>query len=199
MSLSEGRGGSFLAPLAGKTSTFLMEGREANARFARTLMRSLASAGLSCIVLDLDAFYSSNADLIFAGLPGDPTSFQVRIPQPGSDIEAEFSALFESERKAVVIDSLNSLYHLISMDDGSARGRKMMFALASLSLFARTNKRLVILSMYRREGLSKGGRGRSVANMSDITALAKMKDSGMEFRTERGSAWPGGALSIPSP
>jgi hypothetical protein len=189
----------FLAPLEGKTSTFLMTGREANARFARTLMRSLASAGLSCIVLDLDAFYSSNADLIFAGLPGDTTSFLVRVPPPGSDVEAEFSDLFESERKAVVIDSLNSLYHLISMDDGSTRGRKMMFALASLSLFARTNKRLVILSMYRREGVSKGGRGRSIANLSDITASAETKDSSLEIRTERGSAWPGGLLSIRNP
>lgn len=188
-----------LAPLMGKTSTFIVGGRDANTRFARTLMQSLGGAGLSCVVLDLDAFYSSNADSIFADVPGNPTSFQLRVPPPGSDIGAEFSALFKTEHRAVVIDSLNSLYHLISMDDGSTRGRKMMFALASLSLFARTSERLVILSMYRREGLSKGGRGRSIANMSDITASAETRDSGMELRTERGSAWPGGVFSIRSP
>lgn len=199
MSFSGGQRSPLLAPLAGRTATFLVEGRQANIRFARALMDSMARAGVPCVVLDLDALYSSNADLIFAGLSGDPAMFTVKVPAPGSDIETEFASIFNARPNAIAIDSLNSLYHLISMEDGSSRGRKLMFALESLSQLARANGTPVTMSMYRREGLAKPGRGRSISSLSDVTASVEVRGSGLEIRAERGSAWPGGVFSTRIP
>lgn len=196
MSFSEGRRSPLLGPLVGKTATFLVEGRQENVRLAQTLAGSIAKAGLSCIVFDLDALYSSNADLIFAELAGaTASSFTLEVPAPGSNIEAEFASLFGCQQKVIVIDSMNTLYHLISMEDGRSRGRKLMFALASLSQFARMNDGAVVLSMYRREGFAKSGRGRSISNLSDVTASVDVRGDELQIRTERGSAWPDGGLS----
>ncbi|HKT22301.1 MAG TPA: hypothetical protein VJR06_06830, partial [Nitrososphaerales archaeon] len=117
MSFSEGEGDPLLAPLAGKTATFLLEGRGANIMFGRTLMSGIAKTEHQCAVFDLDAFYSSNADLIFEGIAGTRASLTLNVPAPGSDIESEFSSLFRAQEKVVVIDSLNTLYHLVSMED----------------------------------------------------------------------------------
>jgi hypothetical protein len=195
MSFSEYVMGPLLGPLAGKTTTLLVDARQANVNLARTLSDAVINANLSCVVFDLDACYSSNADQIFAGLTGRAVYLMARIPAPGSDIEAEFSSLFRARHNVVVIDSLNSLYHLISMEDGTSRGRKVMFALASLSQFARANRSAIILSMYRREGLAKSAKGRSISNLSDVTASVSVRGNELKIKTERGSAWPGGTFS----
>jgi hypothetical protein len=190
MSFSDRQGGLVLGTLMGRTATFVMDGREANIRFAQALMKSVAEADMSSIVLDFDAFYSSNADIIFTGLPKNPVDCFIRVPAPGADAEAEFSALFEAEQQVIIIDSLNSLYHLISEGNGSARGRKMTFALASLSQLARVNHRPVILSMYRREGFARSGKGRPISSLSDITASVAVREGRVEIRAERGPASP---------
>lgn len=150
-----------------------------------------------CAVLDLDAFYSSNAGLILTPLSGDSLS-EIRIPAPGSNIETEFSKLFETKQNVVIIDSLNTLYHLISMEDGNSRARKLAFALASLSYFARANAKVIILSMYRREGFSRLGRAKSISDLSDVTAFVELKGHDLTIRTERGVAWQSGGFSIRS-
>lgn len=199
MSLNEDRARSFLGPLEGKTATFQLGGREANLAFSRTTMHVLATARTPCVILDLDAFYSSNADHIFRRLPGDLASFELRVPAAGADIEAEFSSLFEAEPRAIVVDSLNTLYHLFSREDGRSRGRKVLFALEALSQFARANGKPVVLTMYRREGLVKQGRGRTIATLSDIAASAKTDGHEIGIATEKGTAWLGGSVSIRIP
>ena len=199
MTFSYRQGTSLLEPLTGQSATFVMDGRDTNLRFARTLMKSLAEAAKSCIILDLDAFYSSNSDQIFMGPHGRQAERSIRVPLPGSDVEAEFSRLFETTQDAIVIDSMNSFYHLISEGNGSARGRKMKFALASLSQFASANNKAVILSMYGREGLAKSGRGRQISSLSDVTASVSTKNSEVEIRTERGPGWPGGSFPSRNP
>ena len=169
----------------GRTATFVMDGRDANIRFARTLVESLAENGMTCFILDLDALYSSNSDLIFVGPQEGNARHSIRVPPPGSDTEAEFSLLFAADHHAVVIDSLNSLYHLISEGNASTRGRKMSFALASLSQLARENSKAVILSMYRREGFSRSAKGRPISSLSDITASVRIEGGGIEISTER--------------
>ena len=180
----------------GRTATFLLDGRQANVDFARTMAETVAQSGASCYVLDLDAFYSSNATRIFQALPGRfLSSSTVRVPQPGSDIEGEFASLFESGQEVVVIDSLNTLYHLTSQYDGGSRTRKLTFAVSVLSYLARANGRAVILSMYRREGFSRSATGRPISNLSDITASVVVGGGGLTVRCERGTAWPGGTYS----
>ncbi len=187
---------SFFGPLVGRTATFILDGREANLGFARSVLGLLAEAGGSCAVLDLDAFYSSNADVVLPSLPkATADSTVVFVPEPGADIEEEFAKLFESGQKVVVVDSLNSLYHLVSQEDGSSRSRKLTFAVAGLSYLARTNGKAVILTMYRREGLTRSGTGRSISSLSDVTASAEVRGNELILRVERGQAWPGGRYS----
>jgi hypothetical protein len=195
MSFSEQRAESFFGPLIGRTTTFLLEGRQTNLEFARTITGFLAQTNDACTIMDLDAFYSSNADRILLPLNQESAkSTTIRVPEPGSDIEVEFSRLFEAQQKLVVIDSLNSLYHLISMEDGSSRTRKLTFAVASLSYFARTNGKAVILMMYRREGFNRTGTGRSISSLSDVTASVEIRGQELTVRVERGHAWPGGSF-----
>ncbi len=196
MSFSGEQAQSFLSPLVGKTSTFILEDRRSNLAFARTVMSLLAP----CAIVDLDAFYSSNADRIFSGTAASAVRETIiRVPEPGVDVEGEFSALFETQQKVVIIDSLNSLFHLISLEDGSPRSRKLTFAVASLSFFAKTNGKAVILSMYRREGFTRGSTSRSISALSDLTASVAAGREEVTVRTERGAAWPAGVFSIRCP
>jgi hypothetical protein len=100
----------------------------------------------------------------------------------------------------VIVDSLNSIYHLISREDGSSRGRKLRFAISSLTYLARTNAKAVILSMYRREGFGHRGTGTSISGLSDITASVDARRRELLVRVERGPGWEGGVFStrIPS-
>jgi hypothetical protein len=200
MSFSWQQAQSFLAPLVGKTSTFLLEDRRANLNFARTVMTLLARNATASAIVDLDAFYSSNSDRIFS--PTDiptPKETIIRVPGPGAEVEGEFSTLFETEQKVVIIDSLNSFYHLISLEDGSSRNRKLTFAIASLSFFAKTNGKTIILTMYRREGFTRGGTGRSISALSDLTASVETKGEELTVRIVRGLGWPAGTFSIRIP
>ncbi|HEY6283923.1 MAG TPA: hypothetical protein VIW22_08370 [Nitrososphaerales archaeon] len=200
MSLSGQRAQSFFDPLMGRTATFVLESRQDNLEFARTIVALLAKAETPCAVFDLDAFYSSNADRIFKPMTGDTAhSTVIRVPEPGSDVESEFARLFEVQPPVVIIDSLNSLYHLLSVEDGNARSRKLNFAVASLSFLARTNAKAVVLTMYRREGLQGSGSGRSISSLSDVTASVEVRGPELHVVCERGTAWAGGRLSIRSP
>ena len=190
----------FFGPLTGKTTTFILDGRRANLSFASVVMRLLARAQSPCVVLDLDAFYSSNSDRIFSSMDASTAgSTEIRIPQPGLDVEHEFSHLFGARQKVVIIDSLNSLYHLMSLEDGSSRSRKLSFALASLSYMARTNEKAIILSMYRREGIHRAGTGRSISTLSEATVAVAVGKEDLYVTVERGAAWPGGKFSIRIP
>lgn len=171
-----------------------MEGRRANLEFARTVVDVATKEGYSCAVLDLDALYSSSADLIFQkeDRPEDST---VRVPPPSADIEKELGNLFRAKQRVVIIDSLNTLYHLLSVEDGSSRSRRLTFAVASLSYLARTNDKAVLLSMYRRERYGRSGSGHAISGLSDVTASVSLPGSELAVRTERGRAWSGGGFS----
>jgi hypothetical protein len=199
MSLGVRETQSFFAPLKGRTATFLLEDRLANLDFARSIISLLAQTPEAAEILDLDALYASNADHIFRSL-GSPATVILRVPEPGADIEEELAAMFEGDQGVIIIDSLNSFYHLISQEDGSSRSRKMHFAMAALAYLARTNAKAILLSMYRREGFARWGTGRSISGLSDITASVEARRQELFIRAERGPSWEGGVFStrIPS-
>jgi len=198
MSLGAREAQSFFAPLWGKTATFLLEDRLANLDFARCVISLLAQSPDAAEILDLDAFYASNADHIFRSL-GSPATVTLRVPAPGADIEEELAAIFGGDQRVVIVDSLNSLYHLISQEDGSSRSRKLNFAIAALACLARTGAKAVLFSMYRRKGFTRWGTGRSISDLSDITASVDTRRQELLVRAERGPSWEGGAFSIRIP
>jgi hypothetical protein len=189
-----------LALLMGKTTTFLLEDRRTNLEFARTIIHVLSQTGDGSAIVDLDALYSSSSDEIFGSLdPSAARATSIRVLEPGADIESEFAALFDVRQNVIIIDSLNSLYHLISVEDTSLRGRKLTFVIASLSYFARTNAKAVLLTMYRREGFTRGGTGRSISGISDATVSVDAVGQDLILKSERGSVWSGRRFSIRIP
>ncbi len=200
MSLSRTEARDFLEPLKGKAVTFVLEGRKENLAFARAAVGLMAGTGTPCTILDLDAFYAANSDRIFGALSRpEADGFTIDVPDPSSRIERDFPGAFAEQKGAFIVDSLNSLYHLLSFEDGSSRSRKLSFAVASLSYAARTNSTAVILAMYRREGLVKAGVGRSISGFADATVSVEVRGSELSMKCERGTVWPGGKLSIRSP
>lgn len=197
MSFSERNARSFFGPLLGQSATFLVDRRQDNLDFARAIagLGALESGG--CTILDLDGLYSSNAGAIFSNAQGDRVT--LRIPPPGTDIDLEFSRLFSAPEKIVVIDSLNTFYHLLSAEDGRSRGRKFAFSVASLSYLAKTNDIAVMMTMYRRETFGRSRTSRSISNLSDVTASVDVVGAGLTIRTERGTTWPEDRYSIPVP
>jgi hypothetical protein len=200
MSFSRQQARLFSDPIVGKTTTFLVDGRQANLEFSSAMVALFAEAGHSCAILDLDAFYASNADRVFSRVTGDAArSTTLMVPAPGADVEGEFSRLFEAGQGVIIVDSLNSFYHLLSLEDGRSRSRKLTFAVAALSNLARNSAKAVIFTMYKREGFLRTGTGRSISGLSDVTASVEIKDGQAQVKCERGSAWSGRRFSISIP
>ncbi|MBI3841037.1 MAG: hypothetical protein HY297_03665 [Thaumarchaeota archaeon] len=197
MSLDMQRAHSFFGPLSGKTTTFLVEGRDSNLALAKCICAFLSQGGGGCSILDLDAFYSSNSEAVFGPLPTPAArSIEVRVPEAGAVVEEELPWLYSTESGVVILDSLNSLYHLLSIGDGGSRGRKLSFAVEGLSYLARTGRRAVFLVMYRREAFPRSGGGRSISTLSDLTVSVGLDGQRLLLKCERGTAWPGGSYSI---
>ncbi len=198
MSLSAAYANSFIQPMKGKTTTFIVDDRYSNLQFARGALALAALAGESSVVLDVDALYSSDSDTIFQEKAA-AAHILIRVPEPGTSIETEFSELLADDSSVVVVDSLNSLFHLLASGSSRSRSRKLSFALATLSYLARSGGKAVILTMYRREGFGRTGNTKSISNLSDSTASAEANGSELTLRCERGSLWPSGRFSIRIP
>ncbi len=183
-----------LEPLRGKTSTFLVDNRQANLALARIFLRETDAP---CAVLDLDALYSSCADSIMKNIPeARLRSVQINVPEPGADIEPHLAALFADESGLVIVDSMNSLNHILSVGNRSSRSRKLAFIVSGLSYLARSSGRAVVFTMYRRERTLRSGGGISSADLSDVTISVGQRGDEVELRCERGSAWPRRVLSL---
>ena len=186
-------------PISGMTATFLLSGREDNLAFARTAVALIARAGKSCAVLDLDALYASNADAIMGTLPANSLRLvTVTVPDAESRVEQELPRVLSSPAEVVIIDSFNTFFHLLSYEDDASRGRKLSFAVASMSYLARTSGKAVIFTMYKRGGIWRQGT-RPISALSEVTAAIRVQGSELLVSCERGKAWPEGRLSIRIP
>ncbi len=188
-----------MSPLRGRTAIFLVEGRRENLDFARGVVSVLCRGGTRCTVMDVDALYSSNSDYVFASLSAEEAdSVEMLVPEPDSELESGFARLLGSHPgSTLIIDSLNSLYHLMSTGRTGSRNRNVGFIMAFLSFMARTDGRAVLLTMYRRERGVRLVPGKSISDLSDLTASVRVGEGVLGLKCERGSAWPGGEFSVP--
>jgi len=198
---SAGHADSFMDPLHGHTTTFLVDGRRTNLALARTLVSHFAKGKVPCAVLDIDALYSSGSDYIFGHIAEDEArTTRLLVPDPGCSMGAEIADMLASDpKRSLVIDSLNSLYHLLPDGGRGSRNMGLAFAVGLLSYSARTEKRAVILTMYRRERVARFGRGKQISDLSDLAVSVSVREDALALRCERGSAWPGRSLSVPIP
>ncbi|MGD0477221.1 MAG: hypothetical protein ABSB29_03515 [Nitrososphaerales archaeon] len=197
MSFGAQQAHSFLGPLKGKTATFLVESRQANLSFARSIVSLVAMTKSGCTILDIDAFYSSYSNEILSALPPNAARLtRVYVLEPGSSVETELPKLFMAESGVFIVDSLNTLCHLFSSSGVSSRSRKLAFAVASFSYLAKTSRKAVLFTMYRREKTMRTGGGRSISDLSDTTVSVEATGSELLMKCERGTAWPEGRFSL---
>jgi len=199
MSLSDRRSRLFLEPLEGRTTAFRVEDRPSNLRFAAAITRILASAGVGCRLLDLDAFYSSNLDILTAGVPRERLAgFDITVPEPGSDMDTSLAALFlGGDDRPLLIDSVNSLYQLLSAHNPRAANRKFTFFVSALSNWSKANNKPVVATVYDRRPATRRRASRSLADAFDNSIAFSAKHDGLAFKCERGSAWRGGGFFLP--
>jgi hypothetical protein len=201
MSFNAHREDLFINPLSGYTTTFLVKERRTNLTFARSVLPILVWKRRPCAILDIDALYSSNSDYIFELLSEEEArSIEIVVPRPGSDTTAEIADLLgSSPDETLIIDSLNSLYHLLSTNGRSSKNRNLAFVLALLSFIARTERKTVFFTMYQRKKNANLRREKPISHLSDFTVVVSAMKEALSLKCERGLVWPGGALVIPNP
>jgi len=200
MSLGVEEARSFIEPLRGKTVTILINDRQTNLSLMRGVSALVAMTARGCTIFDVDAFFSSNSDEILSSLSLDTVrSFCIHVPEPLSNIEAEFSKVFKTDSDVFVIQSLNTLYHLFQSSGMGSRTRKVAFAMACLSHFAKAGGRVVVVVMYGRDRVMKMGDGGSISDFSDATVLVENTPYGLSLKCERGMLWPEGEFHLRLP
>ncbi|QQG48340.1 MAG: hypothetical protein HY247_06215 [archaeon] len=191
---------SFLGPLRGKATTLLVEDRGSNLALAAAILAAASYTSRGCSVLDLDALYASNADRVTGGLsPRAARATRLLVPNPGARVERAFATLCSAESDVLVVDSLNSLYHLLSAGEAGSRTRRIGFAAEALSFAARTGGAVSLTTMYRREGPPRAGGGRPISHLVEVVASVSVRGGNLELTCEKGDAWPGRKLTVSIP
>lgn len=191
MSFSNQKAALLLDPLAGKTAIFLLHDRSSNLDLASAILPPLAEGKEGCSILDLDAFYSSNIDVVAAGVSaGRMGRVELRVPEAGSNIELTLADLFlDASSRPLIIDSVNTLYQLLAAENPRPSSRKFAFLAAAMSSWARANGRTVISSTYERRTATRKKTARSLYEMFDVVISVSRQARGLAMRCERGNAW----------
>jgi hypothetical protein len=199
MSFGDGLSRTFLEPLEGKTAAFRLDDRPSNLKFAAAILRRLAGVRTGCRILDLDAFYASNLEKISAGVSQEGLAkLELAIPEPDSDMETVLADLFlGGDDRPLLIDSVNSLYQLLSTRNPKAASRKFNFFVSALSSWSGSNGGPALASLYDRRPATHRRGSRSLADLFDVSVSVVAKPNGLALKCEHGSAWRGGSFFLP--
>lgn len=189
---------ALLRPLAGKTTAFLLIDRPSKLDLARALLPHLAAMGDGCRILDLDAFYSSNLEVVARDVPrASMKRIELIIPEVGSDIEATMAGLFADESdRTLVIDSTNTLHQLLAHQNPRSSSRDFAFVCAALSSWASSNSRVVLANTYEREPPIRRRIRTPFSRFFDVTVSVSRRVGGLGLACRRGNAWPGKAFFL---
>jgi hypothetical protein len=186
----------FLSPLQKKVTIFAVNGRAAHLRLASFLLGCICSTNRTVLVLDTDAIYASNSRTLASQL--SETCLEIptlRVPVHDPTKTSLVTSIF-SEYDVLIVDDLNTLYHFLSMDNRSAV-RELTAVAKILSYFCRENGNTVFLTAYSPdEALRKEIGFRSILRMGDLSISMSMTGSKLNFRCDRGVAWPDNTFSV---
>ena len=99
----------------------------------------------------------------------------------------------------VILDDLNTLYHLLSFDGSKRAGNRMSFLIALTSFLARTRLQTIISKVYARNRPVQNGRrgARSLDRLGDLGVAVEYEASELTFTCKNGSGWRGdGTFSV---
>lgn len=190
---------AFFAPLKHKTTTFVVEGREANLQLAQFILNLAACLKLRVLVLDTDAFYAANVVLVSETQPEvQKRGVFIRIPTKDLKLEDWLVDSLFTRYELLIVDDLNTLHHLLSSLEARSGSRKLHFIGRTLSYLARSDNRTVILTLYKSvmDSTTRGQSKRSLSKQSDLVISVELHDSSIRFTCDQGRAWAGNLFSV---
>ena len=190
---------AFLTPLRAKSTVFLLDNRATDLLFSRFLLSCLVRTRNEVLVADINAFYSSNAQRIAPG--SDAPNISLTLPPPGFAVEPWLIDFLigAADAAVVVLDDLNTLYHLLSFDGSKRAGNRISFLMALTSFLARTRPQTIISKVYaRNRPIQNSRRGaRSLDRLGDLGVAVEYEASELTFACKNGSGWRGdGTFSV---
>jgi len=190
---------AFLTPLRAKSTVFLLDNRATDLLFSRFLLSCLVRTKNEVQVADINAFYSSNAQRIAPGF--DAPNISLSLPPPGFAVEPWLIDFLigAADAAVVVLDDLNTLYHLLSFDGSKRTGNRISFLMALTSFLARTRLQTIISKVYaRNRPIQNSRRGaRSLDRLGDLGVAVEYEASELTFACKNGSGWRGnGTFSV---
>jgi hypothetical protein len=187
----------FLSPLQKKVTVFSVDGRAPHLRLVRFLISCICAANKTAVVLDTDAIYASNSRILANQLSETCLqSITLRIPARGPTKASLIASIFSTKYDALIVDDLNTLYHLLSTEDRSA-SRELTTVAKILSYFCRENRTMAFLTAYSaNETFRKETGQRSLLRIGDLSISMSMGDSMLHFRCDHGVAWSDNTFSV---
>jgi len=190
---------AFLTPLRAKSTVFLLDNRATDLLFSRFLLSCLVRTRNEVLVADINAFYSSNAQRIAPG--SDAPNISLTLPPPGFAVEPWLIDFLigAADAAVVVLDDLNTLYHLLSFDGSKRAGNRISFLMALTSFLARTRPQTIISKVYARNRPIQNSRhgARSLDRLGDLGVAVEYEASELTFACKNGSGWRGdGTFSV---
>jgi len=197
--LTQRQAQAFLSPLRSRASIFVLGDREINLSFSRFLLECLDVSRCPGVVADMNAFYTSNA--VRLATQSDFALENIVISLPPSKFDPEAWAidflLGANETAAVILDDLNTLYHLLSWDGSRRTNNRVTFIVALASFLARSKQQIVVLKAYSRTRVSPSRRGtRSLERLGDLGISVTSRGKELLFKCVKGDGWKDGTFSV---
>ncbi len=167
----------------------MVDGRTSRILLAQFLLNCICVLNKKLLILDTNAFYASNSNLLVPRL-GEDCLARVGLRIPAADtIQTTLTSSVFSSYEFLIIDDLNTIYHLMSTENRSAI-RELTAMTRILSYFCRENGITVILVTYSAgEGLKKEVGKRSLFHMGDVSVSTKIDNNKIQFTCDHGEAW----------
>ena len=188
---------SFLAPLKGKVAVLLLHDRETKMTLSRFLMRCAYVQAADTIILDADAFYCTNIDLLTEKMNDDgrflTKTEMVLLPEKRFKV-SHLAPLVSSKTQILILDDLNSLYSLAS---ASRKSHELSVFMKLLSHNARMNRSWVIGTAYRTERTTTAStNGHSLAGLGDVLVDTELREGSLLLKASFKDYWPNNEFSL---
>jgi hypothetical protein len=190
---------AFLAPLRRRTSVFIIPGRRRNSMVGRFLLGCLAASRMPASIFDTSSFYGANIGTLTDSLPRDFLQ-QSTLTMPGEDnpVEDSLADVLSVRSRAIIIDDLNALHHLLSADAQRGAIHTIFKLLGLLSYEARICNLSVFATVYKseRDSTEKVTK-RSLSAAADLQIATDDRLGRLTFRCNEIGSWPNGRFSAP--
>ncbi len=159
-------------------------------------MNCLATTKYGGSIADINAFNSSNAERISPR--SDAPNVTIHLPPPTFAVEPWIiDFLIYADAAVVILDDLNTIYHLLSFDSSRRVGNRMSFLMGLTSFLARMKRQTIISKAHALKRPVQNRRGaRSLDKLGDMGVSVESQVDGLTFRCRSGVGWRGGVFSV---